>query len=64
MILKTIIIKFSHILKTMSRNTFPEPKPDSASYVKGEILIFLAFSLPGWFHLYMEWVIFKLFNHT
>ena len=33
MVLEIIIIKFSCILKMMSRNTFPEPQPDSASYV-------------------------------
>ena len=32
MVLEIIIIKFSSILKIMSRNTFPEPQPDSASY--------------------------------
>ena len=32
MVLEIIIIKFSFILKTMSRNTIPEPQPDSASY--------------------------------
>ena len=32
MVLEIIIIKFSCILITMSRNTFPEPQPDSASY--------------------------------
>ena len=32
MVLEIIIIKFSCILKIMSRNTFPEPQPDSASY--------------------------------
>ena len=32
MVLEIIIIKFSCILKMMSRNTFPEPQPDSASY--------------------------------
>ena len=31
MVLKIIISKFSCILKMMSRNTFPEPQPDSAS---------------------------------
>ena len=31
MLLEIIIIKFSCILKMMSRNTFPEPQPDSAS---------------------------------
>ena len=31
MVLQIIIIKFSYILKTMSRNTFPDPQPDSAS---------------------------------
>ena len=34
MVLEIIIIKFSCILKVMSRNTFPEPQPDSASYTK------------------------------
>ena len=33
MVLEITIIKFSCILKTMSRNTIPEPQPDSASYV-------------------------------
>ena len=33
MVLEIIIIKFSCILQMMSRNTFPEPQPDSASYV-------------------------------
>ena len=33
MVLEIIIIKFSCILKMMSKNTFPEPQPDSASYV-------------------------------
>ena len=32
MVLEIIIIKFSCIFKMMSRNTFPEPQPDSASY--------------------------------
>ena len=32
MVLEIIIIKFSCILKIMSRNTFPKPQPDSASY--------------------------------
>ena len=32
-VLEIIIIKFSCILKTMSRNTFPEPQPDSDSNV-------------------------------
>ena len=31
MVLEIIIIKFSCILKTMSKITFPEPQPDSAS---------------------------------
>ena len=30
--LEIIIIKFSCILKMMSRNTFPEPQPDIASF--------------------------------
>ena len=30
--LEIIISKFSCILKTMSRNNFPEPQPDSASF--------------------------------
>ena len=34
MVLEIIIIKFSCILKMMSRNTFPEPQPDSASYIR------------------------------
>ena len=33
MVLELIVIKFSCILKTMSRNTFPEPQPDSAPYI-------------------------------
>ena len=32
MVLEIIIIKLSCILKMMSRNTFPEPQPDSALY--------------------------------
>ena len=32
MVLEIIIIKFSCILKRISRNTFPEPQPDSVSY--------------------------------
>ena len=32
MVLEMIIIKFSCILKTMFRNTIPEPQPDSAYY--------------------------------
>ena len=32
MVLKIIISKYSCILKIISRNTFPEPQPDSASY--------------------------------
>ena len=32
MVLEIIINKFSCILKMMSRNTFPEPQADSASY--------------------------------
>ena len=32
MVLEIIIIKLSCILKIMSRSTFPEPQPDSASY--------------------------------
>ena len=31
MVLEIIIIEFSCILIMMSRNTFPEPQPDSAS---------------------------------
>ena len=31
-VLNIIISKFSYSLKTMSRNTFPETQPDSASY--------------------------------
>ena len=31
MVLEIIIYKYSCILKTMFRNTFPEPQPDSAS---------------------------------
>ena len=33
MVWEIIIIKFSCILKTMSRNTFLEHQPDSASYI-------------------------------
>ena len=33
MVLEIIIIKFSCISIMMSRNTFPEPQPDSASYL-------------------------------
>ena len=33
MLLEIIIIKLSSILKMMSKNTFPEPQPDSASYI-------------------------------
>ena len=33
MVLEINIIKLSCILKTMSRNTIPEPQPDSASYI-------------------------------
>ena len=33
MAFEIIIIKFSCILKIMSRNTFSEPQPDSASYL-------------------------------
>ena len=32
MVLEIIITKFSCVLKIMSRNNFPEPQPDSASY--------------------------------
>ena len=32
MVLEIIICKFSWILKLMSRDTFPEPHSDSASY--------------------------------
>ena len=32
MLLEIIVNKFSSILKIMSRNTFPEPQPDSVSY--------------------------------
>ena len=32
-ILEIIFCKFSISLKIMSRNTFPDPQPDSASYV-------------------------------
>ena len=35
MVLEIIISKFSCILKMMSKNTFPEPQPDSASYWSG-----------------------------
>ena len=31
-VLEIIIDKFSCMLNMMSRNTFPEPQPDSASY--------------------------------
>ena len=34
--LEIIIIKFSGILKMMSRNTFPEPQPHSALYDGGQ----------------------------
>ena len=40
MVLEIIIIKFSCILKMMSRNTFPEPQPDSASYIVFDRLIY------------------------
>ena len=33
MVLEMIIIKFICTLKMMSRNTFHEPQPDSASYL-------------------------------
>ena len=39
MVLEIIIIKFSCILKIMSRNTFPEPQPDSASYTTTGFII-------------------------
>ena len=34
LVLEIIISKFSYSLKMMPRNTFPEPQPDSASYIK------------------------------
>ena len=37
MVLEIIIIKFSCILQIMSRNTFPEPQPDSASYTLNNV---------------------------
>ena len=37
MVLEIIIINFSRILKMMFRNTFPEPPPDSASYVHNSV---------------------------
>ena len=43
MILEINILQFSCILKMMSRNTFPEPQPDSASYCTG------AGDFAGWF---------------
>ena len=33
MVLEINISKFSCILKMMTSNTFPEPQPDSASYL-------------------------------
>ena len=38
MVLEIIIIKFSYILEMMSGNTFPEPQPDSASYLLQSLL--------------------------
>ena len=32
MVLENFIIKFTFVLKMMSKNTFPEPQPHSASY--------------------------------
>ena len=32
MVLEIIILKFSCFWKIMSRNTFPEPQPDSAAF--------------------------------
>ena len=37
MVLKINISKFSCILKMMPRNTFPEPQPDSASYLQKKL---------------------------
>ena len=45
MVLQIIFIKFSCILKTMSRNTFPDPQPDSASYGGEGNSLFLTTSL-------------------
>ena len=39
MVLKIIIIKLTCILKIMSRNTFPEPQPDSASYSNKRLFV-------------------------
>ena len=55
MVLEIMIFKFSCILKIMSRNTFTEPQPDSASYVlrAGSVEFFLCenkhevFTTPG-----------------
>ena len=33
MVLEIIISKFSWTLKMISRNSFPEPQPDSALYI-------------------------------
>ena len=41
MVLEIIIMKFSCILKKMSRNTFPEPQPDS-SYLSSDPRIFVS----------------------
>ena len=40
MVLQIIVIKFSCILNTMSRNTFPDPQPDSASCIEMLVLHF------------------------
>ena len=47
MVLEIIIIKFSCILKLMSRNTFPEPQPDSASYGDCTFLLVCISQLKG-----------------
>ena len=50
-VLEIIVSKYSCILKRMSRNTFPEPQPDSASYatlvVWSESWEFFAFAKTG-----------------
>ena len=38
MVLEIIIVTFSCILIIMSRNTFPEPQPDNASYTPSIVL--------------------------
>ena len=42
MVLEIIIIKFSCILIMMSRNAFPEPQRDSASYISQMVLVCLS----------------------